>query len=68
MKNLTVYDVVLAILESYIDASYSQLHEVIIHNNRRLLFFSRKLNSVQQELLRIILSLKEDKGICWGKR
>ena len=47
---------------------------VITQNNRPLAFFSRKLSTVQQkysvtelELLAIVETLKEFKGMLWGQ-
>ena len=52
-----------------------QLGAVITQNNRLLAFFSRKLNKAQQkysmtkqELLAIVETLKEFKGMHWGQK
>ena len=57
-------------LEIYTDSSKFQLGAVITQNNRLLAFFSRKLNTMQQtysvtkqELLAIVETLKEFKGM-----
>ena len=61
--------------EIYTDASSKQLGSVIVQDNRPLAFFSRKLSDAQtrytvtdQELLAIIETLKEFKGMLWGQR
>eukprot|EP00804_Cyclotella_cryptica_P020531 CCRYP_003381-RA/>CCRYP_003381-RA protein AED:0.33 eAED:0.44 QI:0/0/0/1/0/0/3/0/548 len=61
--------------EIYTDSSKSQLGAVITQNNRPLEFFSRKLSQVQQkysvtkqELLVIVETLKEFKGMLWGQQ
>ncbi len=58
----------------YTDASSKQLGAVITQKNRPIVFFSRKLfvaqrkNSVTEiELLAIVKTLKEFKGILWGQ-
>ena len=60
--------------EIYTDASASQLGAVITQNNRPLAFFSRKLSETQKrysvteiELLAIVETLKEFKGMLWGQ-
>jgi hypothetical protein len=76
-----VQDVVLAYpdyskpFEIYTDASATQLGSVITQNNRPLAFFSRKLSDTQKrysitkiELLAIVETLKEFKGMLWGQR
>ena len=57
----------------YTDASTRQLGAVITQNNRPIAFFSRKLSDTQRkytvtelELLSIIETLKEFKGMLWG--
>ena len=57
------------------DASSKQLGSVITQGNRPLVFFSRKLSAMQQkysvteiELLAIVETLKEFKGMLWGQR
>ncbi len=59
----------------YTDASTKQLGAVIIQNNRPIAFFSRKLSGAQSkytvtklELLAIVETLKELKGMQWGQR
>eukprot|EP00804_Cyclotella_cryptica_P026364 CCRYP_007678-RA/>CCRYP_007678-RA protein AED:0.40 eAED:0.40 QI:0/0/0/1/0/0/2/0/256 len=61
--------------EIYIDSSKFQLGAIITQNNRPLVFFSRKLSQVQQkysvtkqELLAILETLKEFKGMLWGQQ
>ncbi len=60
--------------EIYMDASSTQLGAVIIQDNRPIAFFSRKLSEMQQkysvteiELLAIVETLKEFKGMLWGQ-
>ncbi len=57
----------------YTDASSTQLGAVITQDNRPIAFFSRKLTKTQQkysvmkiELLAIVETLKEFKGLLWG--
>jgi hypothetical protein len=59
----------------YTDASTKQLGAVITQDNRPIVFFSRKLSSAQSkytvtelELLAIVETLKEFKGMLWGQR
>ena len=61
--------------EIYADVSKTQLGSVITQNNRPLAFFSRKLSDTQTscivtkiELLAIVETLKEFKGMLWGQR
>jgi hypothetical protein len=61
-------------LEIYTDASSTQLGAVITKDNRPMAFFSRKLSKTQQkysvteiELLAIVETLKEFKGMLWGQ-
>eukprot|EP00804_Cyclotella_cryptica_P016395 CCRYP_004642-RA/>CCRYP_004642-RA protein AED:0.51 eAED:0.51 QI:0/0/0/0.5/0/0/2/0/93 len=61
--------------EIYTYASSNQLGSVITQGNRPLAFFSRKLWMTQQknsmmelELLAILETLKELKGMLWGER
>jgi hypothetical protein len=63
------------VFEVYTDASSTQLGSVITQLNRPLGFFSRKLSETQQkysvteiELLAIVETLKEFKGILWGQK
>ncbi len=83
-KHSTTYkllDVVLAYpdylkeFEIYTDASSKQLGAVITQGNRPIAFFSRKLTETQQrysvteiELLAIVETLKEFKGMLWGQK
>ena len=60
--------------EIYTDSSKLQLGAVITQQNRPLAFFSRKLSPAQQkysvteqELLAIVETLKEFKGMLWGQ-
>jgi hypothetical protein len=59
--------------EIYTDASSTQLGAVITQDNMPIAFFSRKLSKTQQkysvtalELLAIVETLKEFKGMPWG--
>ena len=61
--------------EVYTDSSKLQLGAVITQANRPLAFFSRKLSPAQQkysvteqELLAIVETLKEFKGMLWGQQ
>ena len=80
VKTSIAKDVVLAYpdysmeFEIYIDASSKQLGSVITQGDRPLAFFSRKLSARQQkysmtklELLVIVETLKEFKGMLWGQ-
>jgi hypothetical protein len=80
VKATIAKDVVLAYLdyskvfEIYTDASSKQLGAVITQDNRPIAFFSRKLSDAQCkysvteiELLAIVETLKEFKGMLWGK-
>ena len=80
VKTTIARDVVLAYpdysekFEIYADASQSQIGSVITQNNRPLAFFSRKLSDTQKrynvtekELLAIVETLKEFKGMLWGQ-
>jgi hypothetical protein len=60
--------------EIYTVASSTQLGAVITQDNRPIAFFSRKLSKTQQkysvteiELLAIVETLKEFKGMLWGQ-
>ena len=60
--------------EIYTDASKQQLGSVITQNNKPIAFFSRKLTGAQTrynvteiELLAIVETLKEFKGMLWGQ-
>jgi len=81
VKATIAKDVVLAypnydkVFEVYTDASSTQLGSVITQSNRPLAFFSRKLSETQQkysvteiELLAIVETLKEFKGMLWGQK
>jgi len=81
VKTTIAKEVVLAypdfdkVFEIYTDASAKQLGAVITQANRPLAFFSRKLSVQQQkysvteiELLAIVETLKEFKGMLWGQR
>eukprot|EP00804_Cyclotella_cryptica_P027920 CCRYP_003819-RA/>CCRYP_003819-RA protein AED:0.40 eAED:0.40 QI:0/-1/0/1/-1/1/1/0/184 len=81
VKTSIAKDVVLAYpdysmeFEIYTDALSKQLGSVITQGNRPLAFFSRKLSTMQQkysvtklELLAIVETLKEFKGMLWGQR
>ncbi len=59
--------------EIYTDTSSTQLGAVITQDTRPIAFFSRKLSKTQQkysvteiELLAIVETLKEFKGMLWG--
>jgi hypothetical protein len=59
--------------ETYTDASTMQLGAVITQDNRPIAFISRKLSETQRkysvteiELLAIVETLKEFKGMLWG--
>jgi hypothetical protein len=58
----------------YTDASSMQLGSVITQHNRLIAFFGRKLSKTQKkhsvteiELLAIVETLKEFKGMLWGQ-
>jgi hypothetical protein len=81
VKTTIAKDVVLAYpdydkaFEVYTDACETQLDSVITQSNRPLAFFSRKLSETQRkysvtekELLAIVETLKEFKGMLWGKK
>ncbi len=60
--------------EIYTEASSTQLGAVITQDNRPIAFFSTKLSETQQEysvteteLLAIVETLKEFKGMLWGQ-
>ena len=80
VKATIAKDVVLAypdfnkVFEIYTDASSKQLGTVITQDNRPIAFFSRKLSDTQRkysftkiELLAIVETLKEFKGIDLGR-
>ncbi len=62
------------VFEIYTDTSSKQLGAVITQDNRPIAFFSRKLSDTQHkysvteiELLAIVKSLKEFRGMLWGQ-
>ncbi len=62
------------VFEIYTDASSKQLGAVITQTNRPIAFFSQKLSVAQRkysvakiELLAIVKTLKEFKGMLWGQ-
>ncbi len=62
------------VFEIYTDASSKQLGAVITQDNRPIAFFSLKLSDMQRkysiteiELLTIVETLKEFKGMLWGQ-
>jgi hypothetical protein len=80
LKATIAKDVVLAypdyskVFEIYADASSKQLRAVITQDNRPIAFFSWKLSDTQGkytvtkiELLAIVKTLKEFKGMLWGQ-
>jgi hypothetical protein len=80
VKATIARDVILAypdyseVFEIYTDASSKQLGAVITQKNRPIAFFSRKLSVAQRkysvtkiELLAIVKTLKEFKGMLWGQ-
>ncbi len=79
IKATTTKDVVLAypdfskVFKICTDAFSKQLGAVITQDNRPIAFFSRKLSNMQRkysiteiELLAIVETLKEFKGMLWG--
>ncbi len=63
------------VFEIYTDASSKQLGAVITQDNRPIAFFSQKLSGTQCkysvtkiELLAIVQTLKEFKGMLWGQQ
>eukprot|EP00804_Cyclotella_cryptica_P004159 CCRYP_014542-RA/>CCRYP_014542-RA protein AED:0.43 eAED:0.43 QI:0/-1/0/1/-1/1/1/0/142 len=73
-RDVTAYPDYSQGFEIYTDSS-KFLGAVITQNNRRLAFFSRKLSQAQQkysvtkqELLAIVETLKEFKGMLWGQQ
>jgi hypothetical protein len=81
IKATIAKDVVLAypdyskVFEIYTDASSKQLGAVITQGNRPIAFFSQKLSDTQRkysvtkiELLAIVETLKEIKGMLWGQQ
>ncbi len=62
------------VFEIYTDASSKQLGAVITQDNRPIAFFSQKLPNAQRkysvteiELLAIVKTVKEFKGMLWGQ-
>jgi hypothetical protein len=62
------------LFEMYTDAPSTQLGAVITQDNRPIAFFNKKLSKTQQkysvteiELLAIVETLKEFKGMLWGQ-
>jgi hypothetical protein len=62
------------VFEIYTDASSKQLGAVITQDNRPIVLFSRKLSNTHRkysitkiELLAIVETLKEFKGMLWGQ-
>jgi hypothetical protein len=62
------------VFKIYTDASSKQLGAVITQDNRPIAFFSWKLSDTQRkysitkiELLAIVETLKEFKGMLWGQ-
>ncbi len=81
VKATIVKDVVLAypdfskVFEIYTDASSKQLGAAITQDNKPITFFSWKLSDTQRkysvtkiELLAIVETLKEFKGMLWGQQ
>jgi hypothetical protein len=81
VKATIAKDVVLAypdfskVFKIYTDASSKQLGAVITQDNQPIAFFSRKLSKTQHkhsvtkiELLAIVKTLKEFKGMLWGQQ
>ncbi len=63
------------VFEIYTDASSKQLGAVITQDNRPIAFFSPKLSDTQRkysiteiELLAIVETLKEFKGMLWSQQ
>ncbi len=63
------------VFEIYTDASSKQLGAVNTQDNRPIAFFTRKLSDTQRkysvtkiELLAIVETLKEFKGMLWGQK
>jgi hypothetical protein len=62
------------VFEIYTDVLSKQLGAVITQENRPIVFFSRKLSTMQHkrsvtkiEILAIVKTLKEFKGMLWGQ-
>jgi hypothetical protein len=63
------------VFEIYTDASSKQLGAVISQDNRPIVFFSQKLSEMQRkysitkiELLAVVKTLREFKGMLWGQQ
>jgi hypothetical protein len=80
LKATITKDVILAypdyskVFKIYTDASSKQLGAVITQDNRPIVFVSQKLSNAQRkysvteiELLAIVETLKEFKGMLWGQ-
>ncbi len=81
VKATITKDVVLAypdyskVFEIYTDASSKQLGVVITQGNRPIAFFGRKFSNTQRkysvteiELIAIVKTSKEFKGMLWGQK
>jgi hypothetical protein len=73
-ETVLAYPEFLKPFDIYTDASSMQLGAVITQDNRPIVFFSRKLSETQNkysvteiELLAIVATLKEFKGMLWGQ-
>ncbi len=73
-ETVLAYPDFLKAFEIYTDTSSMQLGAVITQDNRPIAFFSKKLSKTQQkygvteiELLAIVETLKEFKGMLWGQ-
>jgi hypothetical protein len=73
-ETILAYPDFLKPFEIYADASSTQLGAVITQDNKPIAFFSRKLSEMQQkysvieiELLAIVETLREFKGMLWGQ-
>jgi hypothetical protein len=74
-ETVLAYPEFLKPFEIYTDTYSTQLGAVITQDNRPIAFFTRKLSKMQQkysvteiELLAIVETLKEFKGMLWGAR
>ncbi len=72
-ETVLAYPDFLKSFENCTDASSTQLGAVVTQDNRPIAFFSEKLSKTQQkysvheiELLAIVETLKESKGMLWG--
>jgi hypothetical protein len=73
-ETVLAYPDLFKLFEIYTDASSMQLGAVITQDSRPIAFFSRKLSNMEQkyrvteiELLAIVETLKEFKGMLWGQ-